>query len=376
MENLNSPNSGPAQPAPQQPQEKPGFIMLLKASFQVFTKNWTHFLRLTLILALPFILIGGLLFMVAGSKAAPKVPGAEPIVSETIEESAGADAEERTIGDIIETIEASQEEGVVEATEKSLEEDLAIDDLGESRLIDEAGLVVGDDSIDAMELGVNTSISKSAFLTGILAMMAGMMVILAILAIPLMLYYLMAILAMVRLAVLASQNQEIHLGEIIKWSFTKLFSYIWLSIIIGFYLGWPFMATVVLLGVFQAIGLGNSTTILSFIMGAAALIYFIVVFPRVMFAQYALAELSTTAKEAFSASVSAAKGHWGKIVGYVLLFGILTAVASGIVTYSLKWTHEVGYILNTLLSIFFSYISVIFYYGLYSLCKIENESKT
>ncbi len=365
MENF---NPGPGQPQPaSQSQENPGFIVLLKTTFQVFAKSWTHFLKLTLALILPFIVIGGLLFVAAVSKAAPKLPGpAETAVTETTESSGAANTEGRTIGDIIETIEANQGEGATGLSETGTAEGAMVDETADGAM-EESDSLSDEDVNFKMTFPMGTSEESSSFGSVAIALMTGMATILMIVMIPLALYYFVIILAFIRLAVVASQGEEIHIGDIIKWSFKKLFSFIWLSLMVGVYVGWPF----ILVGIASSY-LGTTVNI---VLALAAFGYVIAVFPRVIFAQYVLAEGDKAAKEAFLASIAVAKGHWGKIVGYIFLLSLLGGIASGAITYSLKWIGTAGYILHILLSLFLTYIGPIFYYGLYSLCKVENESK-
>ena len=308
-------------------EEMPDFGELFKMSFKLFTQNWLNLIKLTFIYLLPLIVIGGLIYFFVGSaSAAPGIPKTETatveeVVDITITDEAEPLTAEDGMANLVKTIDENLD-GDIENESISEGEDTT--ELPTPTLYDENNVFTTSNAMivgDGSELDFQFSGGGSSTLMGMFGLAAGAMLgIMLLLMIPIWLYGGAAMLSHVKLVVTLSQSSEIQIGEIVKWGFKKLGSFIMLNIRIFIYtLAWvQFLIAFAQPFIINILGFSGMG-----IMGLASLVVGIIVFIRTLrtyFSIYILAEKDCTSKEALNESVSTSKGHLGKIFGYGLLF--------------------------------------------------------
>ncbi len=363
-------------------EEIPGFGGLFKMSFKLFTQNWLSLIKLTFIYLLPLIVIGGLIYFFVGrASAAPGIPTTETATTEEIadvdiETATLPPTEENGMEGIVETIDENFEDADSEPVSDTEIAEVKAMELPTPTLYDENNVFTTTDATvvnDSADLNIQFLGGGSGALIGMLGLATGaMLVIMLLLMIPIWLYGGVAILSHVKLIVTLSQSSEIQIGEIVKWGFKKLGSFIMLNIRIFIYtLAWvQFLIAFAQPFIIKILGFSGMG-----IVGLASFVVGIIVFIRtlrVYFSIYVLAERDCTSKEALDESISTSKGHLGKIFGYGLLFGLIFSVVP-IIAVLLLGGNEIPIILIYFITMIFAvYIGMFFFYGLYNVCKMED----
>ena len=401
METINTEKPAVAQvpDVPNNPQEDVGFVFLLKASFHIFKRNWLNFIKLTFVLIIPIIIIGALLFWFVGNsaKAAPSLPNSPADTGTVTEETTTipdenvTPSDENTTPPVGDTVPTAGEPvvGGTDGVTETAPSDTGTADAGTAAPINtepattDTGAPVptlydtGSLEVTGSPNAVVGSIVVGGMLGSIFGLFTGaLLIIMLILILPFIAYQIFVAMAHVRLTVLVTQEQEIKIGEILKWSLRKIGPFIMLSIRIFIYVAWPLLLFPILL-LLPLIGIKiGIMDFVSGLVGFAGMIYMIIKSPRCIFAQYALVEKDCTSKEALKDSIEASKGHWWKIIGYVLLLGLLITIINPIALAIFSKIHQLaGVTVSSLISLAGMYITMIFIYGLYNLCKMLNAGK-
>jgi hypothetical protein len=428
-----------------QPVENPGFFVLLKASLQILKQNWKHFVKMTLGLLIPALVLGGLIFLVAmgfqnKAHAAPSIPtqitdntvtadkNTPTPVTDTIPPSTGANApvnETATTpspdATIPETVTTTKTGSSAPAATVSTDNSTTIQAQAIINTVEKmTGTKLTGNSQTNPSLLLNSGLSAIPLQSGLLkgfGIFMGARLVVFLLSILFIIYALVSTLAMIRLTVLVVQGGEIKIWGIIKWAFTKIGSYLMLSLRILFYVSWPTLLIMIGIMIVYTItsfvsssgalyGFVNnafaqsasffndpapnvaaqSTTgsniiiIINYLLGLLGLLSILLIVyraPKCIFAKFILAEKECSSKEAFQSSIVTATGHWWKIVGYSFLLGLIISICSGIlVGIFSKISQPLGSVVSTLISIVGGYVAIIFSYALYNLCKMLNEKKT
>lgn len=323
--------------------KSPGFWLLFKGSFNLTFKHILSYIKLTILLILPFIVIGGILFAVFNfALAAPSTPSATTSTTQT-------------------------------ATEKNAA--TATDTSGTSLNWSDWGATNDTKAINNYlnsTAGAGTVSALGGFSVATLIGMMGVFVVVYIIAfLVIILYEIAAILSFLKLTVLIDKGEDIHYWGMIKWAVKKIWSYILLMLRIFIYtFAWVPLAISILSIILGFAGLSVEGPIkyVYLILSLAGIVIMIIRTPRAAFAQYVLAEKDCTSKEALDDSIHAATGHWWKIVLYCLAFMIMVLFGIGIIAFALKYIHILASLVaGFVLMIFAMYLGLVFFYGLYRL---------
>ncbi len=378
----------PEVPKPQA--DQPGFWALFTGSFKMTLKHFLSYLKMTLILLLPFIAVGALISLLMAvafaeepASGTPKTPVAisqdaaeattdtkeetksdelfaNPATKTATDTKTSADTGEGTsdtpsITDALKTVDGMKIDGT------------ALDEFKSSTF----GSAVSKTS--ATNLGSTSALSSG----GPMTFMAFFSMAYAIFVLIFVVYEIVIILALTKLTVLINKKEELHYWQMIKWSFKKIGAYILLMIRAFFYTySWIPFAILILGFILESMGINIDGPLKypMFAIGIAWIVIFIIRIPRTIFAQYVLADRECTSKEALNDSINAATGHWWKVILYSLAYGILTMLGIMIIVWALGLIHQlISGIVGFILILAWTYASLMFIYKFYLMLKGLNS---
>jgi len=362
-----TPSEQPAVPQTAEPQteplKKPGYWSLVGISFQIVFKNILQFLKLTLTLLIPVLVVGGLLFLFVDNQAqaAPKLPTETKTAEATTEVTAPPPVVETEVAPKIEN-ESGKPEIVKEAVSPSA---LPNGEDSNAKLIYEL-------------MKYKSETPSSRLITGLSgttlgAILAKLKKVLTILSLPLTVYIFFAILAFIRLTVLIAQGQMIKIGEVLKWSLKKFGSYLFLLMRI-------FIYTFAWVCVIASIpNLFYSSDLFAIIITIVYVIGFLLVVirgPRTLFSHYILAEKDCTSKEAMHESVKVSIGYWKIIISYWLSMIIMIQILGAIGFYLFQLIHLIaGMVALSIFVLIGIYVTFVFMFALYNYLKLIVSTK-
>ncbi|PIZ73901.1 hypothetical protein COY07_01440 [Candidatus Peregrinibacteria bacterium CG_4_10_14_0_2_um_filter_43_11] len=295
---------------------------LLKNSFRFFSKTIHHYLILSIFVAAPILLIGGGFYSWTSSAiGTAEINPASPVT----------EVHSELAGEIKDIQNLDKENGF--------------------------GLFVDKDHAKGL---FNLDHFTSA-----------MMIIFIVLSILFGFYYLITILAFLRLTTLLEHMKPIQYRSIIEWSIKKLKSYLMLLLRIFWYTRiWIVFVAMIIFTAFPFIRhIGGMIVILNFLsmlLVFAALIYVVIRGPYTIFAKYALVDRDENSKNALDESIHIAHGHWWKIVIYSAALSILMSVSASIVESIFSTINKTtGLVASSLFSLLIIYFGIIFYMKLY-----------
>jgi hypothetical protein len=220
-----------------------------------------------------------------------------------------------------------------------------------------------------------------SFLTqgGATALLIGFAV-LALVVFIILLYQAFFMASLVKLTTVIDSGAKVEYLKIVKWGLRKAWDYFVLSlrILIYTFIWLPIVAMLaytIIVFMMMAMAGGPNLSILLSVMGLFGLfgiVMTIIRMPRVICAQYLLAEKETNSKSALTESIQITKGHWGVIVGYSIVFMLIVGVLSYILTLLGGYASEfVGNMLSNVLGM----ITLVFFYGFYKmLSRVKKAS--
>jgi hypothetical protein len=360
---------------------QPGFFDLVKISLVISLKSILKYIWLAIVLILPVIIVGALagFLMARLSFAKPQIPS--QAVENTVSHEVSLPAEQGA-GSLPATQDQLKPEGGSEVAPTAPAPTGSVG-LWSNPTEGTPPTKVGNTSSffgDTARPTVESSPSLGFQLPFLL--LSGSAAVSGIFMLLILLYQMVVVLAFLRLTVLIEHGEALHFGQIVGWSFKKVgtfilmtlrvfvYSFVWVPLVgILAYTIFTFLASREIpmpLWIPYGIGLLSLLSVPLIIFRA----------PKVMFAQYALADRECSSKEALLYSLQITKGHWWKTVLYILGMSFLSGfLVLAIQFVLLRLVPLVALVASPVLSGYLAINMMIFTMGLYRLLEMLSAAK-